>query len=489
MDASHTGSTDAAASLAFLYGRINYERSPPRSPRQPGLNLKRMRELVARLGNPQEAAPIVHIAGTKGKGSTAAMIASVLTAAGYRTGLYTSPHLERLEERINIDGSICSPQELVDLVDALRPVVCEMDREAGQRGGHGPTFFEITTAMAMLQFARRRVDAVVLEVGLGGRLDSTNICSPAVTVITTIGLDHVRQLGGTLAAIAREKAGIIKPGIPLISGVTQPEPQAVIKGVAAEQRAPACFLGDDFDFEYWAPQAVDRGEPTAGRLDYRRLDGEGRRLEGVRLGMLGRHQAINASVAIATLQQLQSLGWEITESALRRGLAGAHCRGRVEILSRRPTIVLDTAHNDSSIEALVAAIDESFAAPRRILLFAATRDKDLRGMLLRLLPKFETIILTRYVENPRGVPPEELKAAVDEIVGSGVIQPAPLVRVCDRPTEAWNLCQSLMTPEHLVCVAGSFFLAAEIRPLISPVQVAPTYRAPEPSLISNVRND
>jgi len=472
MDAFDAGDADYAASLKFLYSRINYERVPPRSPRQPGLNLERMRELSRRLGHPHVAAPTVHVAGTKGKGSTAAMIASVLTAAGYRTGLYTSPHLERLEERINIDGTICSPAEIVELVEAVRPSVDDMDREACQGSHGGPTFFEITTAMAMLHFARRAVDVVVLEVGLGGRLDSTNICQPIVTVITTIGLDHVRQLGGTLTAIAREKAGIIKAGVPLVSGVVQAAPQAVIQQVAAEHQAPTSFLGQDFTFDYHAPAAVDLVEEATGVFDFRSLGPDPTTLEEVSLRLLGRHQAANAAVALATLLQLRAKGWRIPERALRRGLAEVRCRGRVEILSRQPTIVLDTAHNDSSIAALLATLDQSFAARRRILIFAATREKDVTGMLRRLLPNFDDIILTRYVENPRGVPPAELKATIDDILAAGPPGSQPQVTVCDTPPAAWRHCQSILTAEHLVCIAGSFFLAAEIRPLISAAPAA-----------------
>ncbi|MGE3243073.1 MAG: folylpolyglutamate synthase/dihydrofolate synthase family protein, partial [Pirellulales bacterium] len=224
------------AAERWLLDRINFERTlvAPYNERQ--LKLDRMRTLLVRLGQPDAGLKIIHVAGTKGKGSTSAMIAAVLTAAGYRTGVFSSPHLEGIEERFVVDGAQCSAAEFVSLVDQLRPVVAAMDAEALAAGdAHGgPTYFECTTAIALLLFAERKVEAVVLEVGLGGRLDSTNVCLPVVSVITGIGFDHMQQLGYTLAAIAGEKAGIIKPGVPVVTGVTHPEPLAVIERVAQE---------------------------------------------------------------------------------------------------------------------------------------------------------------------------------------------------------------------------------------------------------------
>ncbi|MEX0613266.1 MAG: Mur ligase family protein, partial [Pirellulales bacterium] len=205
------------AALHWLMGRINYERTALIAYQERQLKLDRMRQLLTRLGQPDAGMKIVHVAGTKGKGSTAAMIAGMLTAAGYRTGLFSSPHLERIEERFAVDGQPCTADELVALVNRLRPVAHAMDEEAAADGDPtaGPTYFDVTTAMALLHFVEREVDAAVLEVGLGGRLDSTNVCLPAVSVITSISFDHMKQLGNTLAAIAREKAGIIKPGVPV----------------------------------------------------------------------------------------------------------------------------------------------------------------------------------------------------------------------------------------------------------------------------------
>jgi dihydrofolate synthase/folylpolyglutamate synthase len=236
--------------LALLWERIDYERASGIVYGESEYKLDRMRELLARLGDPQSSAPIIHVAGTKGKGSTAAMIAAVLSAAGYRTGLFSSPHLTRVEERMAIDGQPCPEGEFVELARRLRPIVAEMDALAARTPGEvGPTYFELTTALALLHFAAQKVDAMVLEVGMGGRLDSTNVCASTVAVITSISFDHTRQLGHTLALIAREKAGIIKPGVPVVSGVIADEPRNVIEEVSRRQRSPIVQLGRDFDFD------------------------------------------------------------------------------------------------------------------------------------------------------------------------------------------------------------------------------------------------
>ncbi|MBC8356149.1 MAG: bifunctional folylpolyglutamate synthase/dihydrofolate synthase [Planctomycetes bacterium] len=453
------------SALEFLYGRINYERTARGVPVPSHLNLDRMRLLLNGLGNPQDSLQAVHIAGTKGKGSTAAMIAAALTAAGYRTGVYTSPHLERLEERISIDGVRCTAAELVELVDALRPIVAKLDDETPQNDLFGDaTFFEITTAMAMLHFSRRDVDAAVLEVGLGGRLDSTNICRPVVTVITSISFDHVQQLGRTLGEIAREKAGIIKPGVPLICGVTDDEPLNAIRDIAIERSAPLHRIGEDFDFQYTAPPRDSLGE-SGGSINYRDfLSRDETRLDAVSVGMLGSHQATNAAIAIAALRRLQADGWNVPESAIRQGIATARCRARIEVVSRNPVVILDTAHNVASIDAMLAVLDESFGNARRTLIFAATRDKDVTGMLRRLLPRFERIVLTRYVDNPRSVTPERLLELVEKLRDES--SPMPEVFMCESPVAAWQKCQADMTPEQLICVTGSFFLAAEMRPIV-----------------------
>ncbi len=442
----------------FLDSRIDYERalSVPYRPRE--LKLERMRELMDRLGNPQQALPIVHVAGTKGKGSTAAMLGAILSAAGYRTGVFTSPHLYRIEERMAVDGRPCSSAELVELVARMTPAVEAMDKAAAALGPEeiGPTYFEIATALALLHFARRRVRAAVLEVGLGGRLDSTNVCRPKLSVITSISFDHTRQLGNTLESIAREKAGIVKPAVPVVSGVQDPGPREVIRQVCRQRGCRLSELGVDFEFSYDPPRHLEL-EPATGSLGFRhRLpDGE-TDYRGVPLRLLGRHQAANAALALAAADELNQDGWEIPLAAVRTGLAEVVWPARVEVLARRPTVVVDAAHNAASVDALLRVLDESFTVQRRLLVFAATHEKDLRGMLQRLLGRFDEVIFTQYLNNPRAVPNDELAAVAAELTGRRY-------RVCSKPIEAWDEIRALASPDDLICITGSFFIAAEMR--------------------------
>ena len=456
--------------LDFLWSRINYERTSAVPYTGHSFKLTRMRRLLDLLGNPQDAQQIVHIGGTKGKGSTAAMISAVLTAAGNRTGTYSSPHLDHLEERMSIDDCPCSPEELVALVERVRPVVEQLDANAeGDENSLGrPTYFEVATAMALFHFAQSEVDATVLEVGLGGRLDSTNVCKPLVSVITNISLDHIKQLGSTHAAIAGEKAGIIKRRVPVVSGVTVPEARAVIERVAKDNGSSLLQLDRDFTFDYRPPKDLQTTDHV-GTLDMRWL-GEhtgNADYEGIMLSLVGRHQAANAAVALATVETLRKQGWDISETAIRDGLAQASCPARVEVVRGQPTVVIDAAHNVASIEALLATLDESFSCRRRVLVFATTQDKDCEGMLRALLPAFDTVVLTRYRNNPRYVPPEELADIAAKLMSHG----QPMTTVCNDPVEAWQAAQEKAATDDLICVTGSFFIAAEIRQLIRPAVI------------------
>ncbi len=475
------------AALEFLVERIDFERTLSMPGSEAVLKLDRMRELLARLGNPQNDLPIVHVAGTKGKGSTSAFVAAILSAAGYRTGLFTSPHLERVEERIVLNGTPCTADELADLVDRVRPVVEAMDGENKGEGGRGkaegepplspfplgPTFFEILTAMAFCHFSRCRAGAAVVEVGLGGRLDSTNVCSPCVSIITSISFDHTKQLGSTLAAIAAEKAGIIKPGVPVISGVDVGEPREVIRRIARERGCRLVELGVDFGFDYRPPHHLELAD-ASGKFDFLiKKNSRGPTARGssatsysdLSLALLGCHQAANAAVAIAAIEELRRAGWTIPEAAVRHGLAEVAWPSRVEVVARRPTVVLDAAHNVASIAALVEVLEESFSAKKRWLIFATTQEKDHRGMLRRLLAHFDHVIFTRYQENPRGVPPEELLRLATELQGD--VPNAAKTEIAATPAEAWSAVRGLAEPDDLICIAGSFFLASEMRRQIS----------------------
>lgn len=467
-------SSDAAYQQAvnFLLDRINYERSQhvPYSVRS--FKLDRMRQLLERLGNPHLQLKIVHVAGTKGKGSTSAMIAAAMSAAGYKVGLFTSPHLFRLEERIAIGGEPCSPDDLVAMVETLRSVVDVMDRTPGPDGA--PTYFELITALALLHFRNQRVDVAVLEVGLGGRLDSTNVCMPEVAVITSISYDHTRQLGDTLAEIAEEKAGIIKRGVPTISGVKQAAPREVIQRVSESRRSRLIEVDRDFSFDYHPPTAIGRNGDAA-RFDYLPAESGGREpWQDVALGLLGQHQAANAAVALATLLELRRQGWRLPETAIRQGFKNLKWPARVEVISQWPTVVLDAAHNVASAEALMQTLSESFSATRRILVFATAQDKDAAGMLRVLLQHFDELIITSYRDNPRAMP----AAALGEIAGRVLEELSrdefPMT-ICNDPTAAWEHLRGVAKPNDLVCCTGSFFIAADMRgesgrcPLIDPV--------------------
>ncbi len=424
----------------YWYSLTNFEQ---RTPTADDLKLDHMRRLMARLGDPHKRLRIVHVAGTKGKGSTAAMLASIFRRAGYRTGLFTSPHLCRVEERFQVDGHSISDDELTLLLNEVRAA-----------GEEGLTFFEVATAVGFLHFVRRRCDAVVLEVGLGGRFDSTNVCNPAVALIASISFDHTKQLGNRLASIAFEKAGIVKPGRPVVSGATAPEARAVIERICAERGAPLRQLDANFHYE------SEPGQVTVDGIRRPRLRVVSRRAWPVlEVNLLGAHQAANAAVAVVTVEQLRAQGWHLPDTAVAAGLAEVAWPARMEVVGRRPLVVLDCAHNVASALAVVETLHSSFPPGRRFLVFAGSSDKDLAGMFRVMAPHFAHAWLTRYTNNPRSVAPEQLvglwRAAGD----------VPFT-VCANPVEAWHAAREEARPDDLICVTGSVFLAGELRPTL-----------------------
>ena len=444
--------------LDFLYSRLNYEwLGMPDFPTE--LRLTRMRRLMRRLGDPHAGLRTIHIAGTKGKGSTAVMLASALTASGIRAGLYCSPHLHRLEERYTVDGESASATELVDLIDQVREAVEQLDRDDSHYSHRGATFFEITTAVAFLYFARRDVGAVVLEVGMGGRLDSTNVVHPVLSVITSISFDHTRQLGNTLAAIATEKAGILKRGRPAVSGVLDPQARQAIRRLAGQRRCRLHELGVDFGYETMAPPPPLTG-PTPGEVVVRTWRSDWGTLV---LPLLGPHQAHNAAVALATLDVLAEAepSLAVSRDDVVRGFATLRFPARVEVLGQNPWLVIDGAHNAASASALAETLRTCFPPARRTLIFGTTRDKDLLGQLRALLPEFDAVIATRYVVNPRYVPVETIVAAISELTGHSA-------RTAADPAEALELARRLTPQKGLICVTGSLFLAAEARAIVLP---------------------
>jgi dihydrofolate synthase/folylpolyglutamate synthase len=425
---------------AWWYGLINFEHRPPTAD---DLKLDHMRRLLSRLGDPHGRLPIVHVAGTKGKGSTAAMLAAVFRRAGFRTGLFTSPHLCRVEERFQVDGAPITDDELTALLNEVR--AADVD---------GLTFFEVATAVGFLHFVRRRCEAAVVEVGLGGRFDSTNVCTPAVSLIASISFDHTKLLGDRLASIAFEKAGIVKPGRPAVSGATAPEARAVIERVCAQRRAPLRQAGPDFRYE------SEPGRVTAGGVRPQRVRVVSRRTwPTLDVNLLGDHQAANAAVAVATVEELRAQGWHLPDEAVAAGLAEVSWPARMEVVSRRPLVVLDCAHNVASALAVVETLQSSFPPGRRLLVFAGSSDKDLAGMFRVMAPHFAYAWLTRYTDNPRSVAPEQL-AALWQAAGD-----APFTR-CARPVEAWRQAREAAGPDDLICVNGSVFLAGELRPVL-----------------------
>lgn len=446
-----------AAAIEFLYGRINYERVDSQAYSTSDLKLDRMRVLLSLLGNPHERIPAIHVAGTKGKGSTCSMIASVLAAAGLGVGLYISPHISAFEERMTVNGIRPSPEELVALVNRLLPVVAEMDGLAGQMQ---PTYFELATALAWLYFEQRHVDFAVLETGLGGRLDSTNICRPVVTVITNVSRDHTHILGSTVRQIAWEKAGIIKPRIPVVSGVSHPDAIELVEQVCRDRMAPLVLLGRELvvtgrrtaSFELVSGLSANESIP-AGWVDV-----HSRRMvwTDVPVALRGNHQATNAAMALGAIEELREQGVAIPESAVRTGLSLVQWPARVEVVCRFPTVVIDAAHNWESAKALIETLQHDFQPKHRILIFAATRDKDVSGLLRLLAPAFDTVILTRYLDNPRSVPVHELRSIVQAISNRPV-------HVAQTPEVAWNMARLWARTEDLIAITGSFFLVAELR--------------------------
>ncbi len=446
------------AAIAFLYGRINYERVDSQAYSTSDFKLDRMRSLLALLGNPQDRIPAVHVAGTKGKGSTCSMIAAVLAAAGRRVGLYISPHISVFEERMTVNGKSPSPQQLVELVNRLIPAVTEMD---GMPGQMQPTYFELATAIAWLYFLDCGVELAVLETGLGGRLDSTNICNPKVCVITNVSRDHTHILGSTVRQIAWEKAGIIKSGVPLICGVSHPDALGLIEQICLERNAPLILLGRDVHVSNQRVAQVQDADFVSGiarshanvRIDVQTGDFH---WHSVPVALRGAHQVANTAMAMAALGQLRQQGEEISDQAISQGLTRVDWPARVEVVSIRPIVVIDAAHNWESARALLETLRTDFSPRRRILIFAATRDKDVAGLLRLLVPNFETVIFTKYQDNPRSVPPDELRSMIHSMSNRPV-------HVVETPLAAWQFARQLAGADDLIAITGSFFLVAELR--------------------------
>jgi dihydrofolate synthase/folylpolyglutamate synthase len=397
---------------------------------------------------------IVHLAGTKGKGSAATMVAALLHAAGYRVGLYTSPHLVHLEERFRVDGKIATPEEMIGLIDSMRPIVQAMaDAPIG-----GPSFFELTTAMAIEHFHRHHCDVWVLETGLGGRLDSTNVFQSHATAITSIGLDHQHVLGETAELIAAEKAGIFKPDTPAINGVPPGSVRDVIVQTAMRVGAPLTHLGSDIQIE-----TATENSPAWGSCFRIRGLGDWMPAEtNIELKLEGAHQVHNAAVALAVVNSLSNVAKKLRpEQRIHECLASLQMEARLERfdLPGGRVVLLDTAHNADSIDAMLNVINRRMTGRKRHCLFGTSADKNVLTMIQRMQPHFDRWTLTRYEGNPRYVPVEDLHRTAMQ----AGLDPANTTRI-EQPTTAIQQAVDTLANDDVLVVCGSFFLAAELRP-------------------------
>ena len=429
-------------SLAYLAQFINYETGQPVSYAPEHFNVQAFAEFLQTLGAPHLAFPSVHIAGSKGKGSTAAMVASVLSQAGLRTGLFTTPHLVTIRERTQIDRQLISREEFAALVSELRDRVEGAPIPPARRFR---TFFELTTALTFLYFARHQVDIAVVEVGLGGRLDTTNVLTPQVAVLTPIGLEHTRLLGDTLAAIAGEKAGIIKPHSRVVSAPQAPEVVEVFARRCQDQNATLLLAERDFQWH------VEMVACHGSRMHF---DGCGQHLQDLQLPLLGRHQAANAAVALAVVSQLQQQGWSITETHMRQGLARVRWEGRMEVLSRAPWVLLDGAHTVEAAVCLRQALTELFPRQRISFVLSMSTDKRITEIIATLAPIAHEVIVTRF-HNPRSCDPHILAEIVRQHGVAVQVEPDSIVALAQARCKA--------QPTDVVCVTGSLLFVGEIK--------------------------
>jgi dihydrofolate synthase/folylpolyglutamate synthase len=409
-------------------------------------NLARERTLLARLGDPQRTYGVTHIAGTKGKGSTSAMLESILRAAGQHTGLYTQPDLHTFRERIRIDGQVIAGERLIALLPRMRQALADI----GDTQGTYITY-EVSTALAFLAFRAAGVDHAVIEVGLGGRLDATNVVEPMMTAITSISYDHMAILGNTLGEIAGEKAGIIKEGVPVVCSAQASEAVAAIERVAAIRHAPLVRIGpvgSNCDYT-WSPGAA---EQTRQFFDVTTPTGS---YAGLELALLGEHQIENATVALALAEGLRARGLALDEAAIRAGLRTVRWPGRLQIVGHEPLAVVDSAHNADSFAHLFAALRRHFTWDRLLLVIGLMADKDLRGVAAEIARSGAARVYTTAAAIPRAASPEQLASILAEA--------APALDVIPAISTGLALTAALADagPRDLVCVAGSVYLAGE----------------------------
>lgn len=405
-------------------------------------DLRRIEGLLERVGNPHVGLSGIHVAGTKGKGSTALFVEAILRGHGLTTGLFTSPHLLTKEERIQVSGEMLKPEEFLGWMNHLRPALVSL-----QDSSMPPTFFDIMTTVGLLHFRSRSVEAAILETGLGGRLDSTNVFLPDVCILTRMGLDHTEKLGNTLDLIAAEKAGIIKPSRPVVAQAQVPEARFVVEHKCLETGSPISWLGEDVRIE------ADQG-PDHGAFSVRTPEGL---YTGLTLSVLGRHQQMNAATAIAAVEIFlgQREGVSLEPDRVREALARTRLPGRIEVLSEAPLLVVDGAHNSVAVEVLLETVREGLSYQDLHVLFACSKDKDVREMLALVAPVAKRWTFTRF-DFPRIEEPERLREILEEV------SPGAESRVIRDVAEALDDARRRSGARDCILCCGSFYLVGEI---------------------------
>ena len=487
MSKLETGFQSYEEALAFLYKAIDYEKLISFQYNASTFSLDRMVKMLEYVGNPHKGFPSIHITGTKGKGSTAIMISTILEHAGLKTGLFTSPHLIDLKERIQINRQNITENDFTSNLNELRPYIQHL-RDTTPSAS--PTFFEILTAIALRYFKKKLVEMAVLEVGLGGRLDSTNVVIPHVSIITNVGFDHTAILGNTLSSIAYEKAGIIKQGVPVVSAIEAPEALSVIEKTCKEKDARLYLLGRDIWVE--EEQGIHENNSELHRHNHRAILDFGLRnadlspnpqfqvqnpksetrnpksergllckirtwrhtYNNIFLPVIGAHQAKNCALVLGALEIMREQGAiSIDDETIRNALAQVHCPARVEVIGKNPFIILDYAHTVDSMRFLRMSLLENFKFHKLILILGFAQDKDLDNILREIVTVGDSIIVTRS-KNPRAAPPEDLSQRIERLCGKQS-------KITDNTQDAVVVAKQIASKEDLICITGSAYVAGE----------------------------